>query len=307
MNFVSIDFETANRQRASVCQVGLAKVRGGRIEATDSWYVVPPTGLDSFDPFNIGVHGITSATVTAARGLSWGDSLERCADFIGDLPLIAHNSAFDRSVYEQATRHIGAAVTTRRWECTVDLSRRHLTLPNYKLPTVAAHLGLAEFDHHDATADARVCAQIALGIGTQSALRSFEELWPLRRASTEGNGRSRRFYERGYSQRKAELPQPNPAADRAHPLFGQHVVITGDLEDKTRWEVFEALAHRGATVQQNVTRKTTVLILAGLPSIPHGYALSAGTGKEKRVSELRAQGQDIALLSGSDARGLLFR
>ncbi|GAA4282706.1 hypothetical protein GCM10022261_02370 [Brevibacterium daeguense] len=305
MNFVSIDFETANRRRASVCQVGLAKVRDGRIEATDSWYVVPPTGLDSFDPFNIGIHGITGATVTAARGLSWGDSLDRCADFIGDLPLVAHNSAFDRSVYEEATRHIGAAVTTRRWECTVDLSRRHLTLPNYKLPTVAAHLGLAAFDHHDATADARVCAQIALGIGTQSALRSFEELWPLRPASPGGYGR-RRFYERGYSQRKAELPQPNPAADRSHPLFGQHVVITGDLEGRTRWEVFEALAHRGATVQQNVTRRTTALILADRQFIPGDYDPMAGTGKEKRAAELREKGYAVALVSGSDARRLLF-
>ena len=57
----------ANRERASVCQVGLTRVEDGSVSAEDSRYVVPPTGARDFDPWNIRIHHITPDTV--ARNL----------------------------------------------------------------------------------------------------------------------------------------------------------------------------------------------------------------------------------------------
>lgn len=39
MNFVAIDFETANTTRASVCQAGVAIVRNGVVQDVQEWVV----------------------------------------------------------------------------------------------------------------------------------------------------------------------------------------------------------------------------------------------------------------------------
>ena len=174
-DFVAVDFETANARWASVCQVGLTRMRGGQIEAEESWLIRPPTGLD-FDPFNIGIHGITPEMVTDAR--TWAQSLEVFEDFVGDLPLVAHNASFDRSVFTKATELIRQPVPQHRWECSVKLSRRHFRqLPNHKLPTVAAAVGAGDFQHHDACADARACALIVAHVARDLGVSDFNDLW----------------------------------------------------------------------------------------------------------------------------------
>ena len=92
LNFSAIDFETASSKRASVCQVGLTHVRNGRVESTESWYVIPPTGLDDFHPKNVAIHGITAEHLAREGGLGWGESLSRILAACSGVPLVAHNS-----------------------------------------------------------------------------------------------------------------------------------------------------------------------------------------------------------------------
>ena len=55
VTFNSIDVETANADRASICQIGIVHIRDGEIE--DRWQtLVNPE--DWFDPWNISIHGI---------------------------------------------------------------------------------------------------------------------------------------------------------------------------------------------------------------------------------------------------------
>lgn len=56
MNFVAIDFETANRDKASACSVGFVRVTNGRIADTASWLIKPPQGT-YFLPEFIEIHG----------------------------------------------------------------------------------------------------------------------------------------------------------------------------------------------------------------------------------------------------------
>ena len=56
LTFNSIDVETANADRASICQIGMVHVRDGQIE--DRWQaLVNPE--DWFDPWNTSIHGIS--------------------------------------------------------------------------------------------------------------------------------------------------------------------------------------------------------------------------------------------------------
>lgn len=297
LDFVAIDFETANRTSASACQVGVAVVRDGTVVAADGWFIVPPTGLDAFDAWNIRIHGITPDAIVRGGGLSWADSVERLMGIAGGLSFVAHNAPFDRGVMAAACGLTGVPMPANDWRDTVPLARRHLPgLPNHKLPTVSEHLGAAPFAHHDAAADALACAQIAVEVARRAGLHTVADLWPQ-----PAPGASRP----GWAGKNAKPLPPDPAADPAHPLHGRRIVLTGDVAGFTRAELFAALAARGAIVQSSVTKATEVLVIGGVGSVEAGYPLEAGTGKERRAAAYRAAGQPIALLGTDDIRLLL--
>lgn len=305
LEFTAIDFETANRDSASVCQVGVVHVEAGTVVARDSWLVIPPTGMEpgDFDPGNIRIHGIFPSDVRK-KGITWQQSLDRLKAFSRGTALVAHNVSFDRGAFEAACRASGIAPPTLRWEDTLVIARRHLQLPNYKLPTVAAHVGIRKFKHHDAAADAEACAQIAIHVAKEIGARDIDDLWPVRKRSA--STAQHLYYDRASTAKSSELPQPSADADERHPLYGQMVVLTGDLDDMARWDAFEAIAAVGGTPQKGVTLKTTVLIVAGYDRIPANYNPSLGTGKERKAGEyIERRGREITFIGASDFREAL--
>ena len=107
LDFTAIDFETANSSSASACAVGLARVRDGRVVASQGWLIQPPPGHDRFFELNIGIHGIRPEDVTDAK--TWTGQLADLSDFIGDDVLVAHNAGFDMAVLRRACEVTGDA------------------------------------------------------------------------------------------------------------------------------------------------------------------------------------------------------
>ncbi|MCP3426876.1 exonuclease domain-containing protein [Rothia sp. AR01] len=296
LDFVAIDFETANADPASVCQVGVAKVLGGRVVEVDSWLVVPPTGVAAFDPRNVGIHGIKPKDVLRS-GIQWLESARRLERLRGGLPYVAHNAAFDRGVLEAACRMSDVEIPACRWEDTLKISREYLDSPNHKLPTVAQHLGLPRFMHHDAAADAQTCALVAIRIAELAGAGDVDALWP---AGSSAGGAQARWFDRASKAKASELPQPAADAHPGHPLFGHRVVITGEVPGMTRWEVFEAIAAGGGTPQKGVTLKTTLLVVADRLELAGDYDPSAGGGKERKAHEYQGRGKPIRFIGRSD-------
>lgn len=296
LDFVAIDFETANADPASVCQVGVAKVLGGRVVEVDSWLVVPPTGVAAFDPRNVGIHGIKPKDVLRS-GIQWLESARRLERLRDGLPYVAHNAAFDRGVFEAACRMSDVEAPDCRWEDTLKISREYLDPPNHKLPTVAQHLGLPRFMHHDAAADAQACALVAIRIAELAGAADVDALWP---AGSSAGGAQARWFDRASKAKASELPQPAADAHPEHPLFGHRVVITGEIPGMTRWEVFEAIAAGGGTPQKGVTLKTTLLVVADRLELAGDYDPSAGGGKERKAHEYHGRGKPIRFIGRSD-------
>lgn len=165
LDFVAIDFETANRHRGSVCSVGLIRVRDGLIVKERHWLMRPPLTLGGgqFEARNITVHGITYPMVAQKPTFAqWHPHL--VTGLAHDL-LVAHNAAFDSDALRKASAAVNLQNPTNPWLCTVALSRTELpSLPSYKLPQVTAALRLPPFDHHDALADARACARVLIAL-----------------------------------------------------------------------------------------------------------------------------------------------
>lgn len=61
MNFVAIDFETANEKRASACSLGLVVVKNSQI-VDKRYYLIKPKEL-RFAPMNTRIHGLRATDV----------------------------------------------------------------------------------------------------------------------------------------------------------------------------------------------------------------------------------------------------
>ncbi|MCM1028716.1 MAG: 3'-5' exonuclease [Pseudoflavonifractor sp.] len=160
-NFVAIDVETANQYPTSVCSIGAVKVVDGVI--ADTYYeLVKPAPNYYIRRFTEEIHGISRKDTDGARSFPevW-ETLER---FIGTLPLVAHNKAFDERCIRACFSHHGMAYPEYPFYCT--LIKARATIPrrlcgSFTLPSLAAFLGISFDNHHNALADAEACARIA--------------------------------------------------------------------------------------------------------------------------------------------------
>jgi DNA polymerase III subunit epsilon len=132
LDFVAFDVETANYDRGSICAVGWAVVRSGDIVDTGSFLCRPPEPVYWFDPWISRIHGITERDVHDKP--SFGDIVPRLVTGFGDLPIIAHNAAFDIGALREAHSHCGLPWPTLSYGCTLVWSRRLLRLPSNRLP-----------------------------------------------------------------------------------------------------------------------------------------------------------------------------
>ena len=155
--YTFLDVETPNRRQDCICSIGLQRTdAAGRVEYERHFYVDPQQG---FDPANIAVHGITPARVQGCPTFSelWQAEL---ADVLHGSIAVAHYAPFDLSVLNNALSIAGLPKPKLVYLDTCDIARGGLSLPNYKLPTVCAHYGVALRQHHDALTDAEACRGI---------------------------------------------------------------------------------------------------------------------------------------------------
>src|SRR5699024_5715512 len=113
------------------------------------------------EPANIAIHGITAEQVAGEP--AFAEVLPKMVDFVGDLPLVAHNAQFDFTAISRACAAAGIEAPVFNFGCSLALSRSsRLKFHNHRLPTVAPVLGVELRKHHDATEDARACAGITI-------------------------------------------------------------------------------------------------------------------------------------------------
>ena len=177
LNFVAIDFETANGASASPCAVGLVKVAEGKIVDTFSTLIKPPYPNDWFSVGNIKVHGIKPEDVMDAP--SWAEALEQMLLFLGTDDLIAHNAGFDMGVLKASAALIQYELPDLRYGCSLIMARKTYNLESYRLNQVAYAIGHEEFDHHDALADSDACARIVIHMADRHGVSSLDELAEL--------------------------------------------------------------------------------------------------------------------------------
>ena len=272
VDFVSIDVETSCSRSSSICQVGIVGFHQGREVLTYSTLVDP---REPFDRFNVALHGIDAHHV---RGQPhFGKIYGQVARHLHDRVTVAHSS-FDRGALSAAAAQHGRSPFAARWLDSVEVARRAWpSLPNHKLNTVAAHLGLT-FTHHDALNDARVAGLIVVKASEEPGL-----------GLTDWFTSPRKF--------KARAPVARDGGEG--PLAGHSVCMTGDFS-APKADIADQIAAAGGAVTSSVSRKTTMLVL-GVQD-PSTFAGKDKSAKHIKALELRAAGQAIEIVDEAGLR-----
>lgn len=157
--FVALDVETANSNRSSICQLGLAMVDHAGIIETASFLIDPEV---EFAAFNVQLHGIGPETVGGHPAFT--RVLDALRSFLERHPLVQH-SHFDEKAMAAACQRYDLPALAATWHDSVRIARR--AWPELKgngghgLGNLKKVLDL-EFAHHDAGEDARAAAQVVL-------------------------------------------------------------------------------------------------------------------------------------------------
>lgn len=298
LDFVTIDFETANAYRGSPCAVGLVRVRNGAPVSERRWLMRPPQQVDYFDSFNTWLHGISEEMVVNQP--RWHRILTDIVDFIGDDVVVAHNAGFDIGVIRYACAVDNIEWPPMRFLCTMVLARRALSLPSYRLPFVLESLGGLIAEHHDPLADAQAVVEIVCRLAARQGVDTVDA---LARSVGVCIGHMKSGIYRGSVATSvgSGLVQSalNPDADPDGYLYGRVVVFTGTLMSMTRRIAWDECARIGAIAEEDTTRRTNVLVVGDInPAVLRPG--STVTGKTRKAFELQAKGQRIEVMTEGD-------
>jgi DNA polymerase-3 subunit epsilon len=286
MEFVAIDVETANADMASICQVGLAKFKDGRLVGEWSKLIDPE---DYFDFINIDIHGISEKDVIGAPTFS--EVVGELSRFLSDSICVSHTH-FDRVSIGRALDKYSLKPIETTWLDSARVARRtweECAWSGYGLSKVCEIIGY-EFKHHDALEDAKASGQVLIAAIEKSGLNI--EAW-LRRVCQPIDP------SKTYSG-SAISRDGNPEGE----MYGEVLVFTGALEIPRR-EAADLAAGIGCTVASGVTQKTTLLVVGD-------QDITRLAGKDKSAKHLKAEqliakGQKIRIIKESDFKELVVQ
>lgn len=275
-NFFAIDVETANPALSSICQIGIASFRDGRL--CDSWEsLINPE--DYFDPINVSIHGIDEGDVQSSP--SWSEVYPAVCAALQDGIVVSHTT-FDRVSILRACEKNGLPSSEFHWLDSAKVVRRAWPIfskRGYGLANVAAHFSI-QYRAHDALEDARCAGEILLRAIAETGL-SIDQ----------------------WCERVRHPIDPSAAAaitrdgNADGPLHGEVLVLTGSLS-MLRREAADAASAAGCEVDARVTERTTVLVV-GDQDI-RKLAGHEKSSKHRKAEDMIARGQKIRIIGESD-------
>jgi len=309
-SYVTIDFETANPQRASACAVGVVRVDDDRITHAWSTLIDPET---DFTSMNISVHGIRPDDVVGAP--TFPDVVvEIMATAEGTEALVAHNASFDLQVLARSAERYGLLLPPIPFACTRVMARHWWPgMPTYGLGYLVHQLDLldqiGEGAHHEALWDAKACQAIAaLGIQTagSATLTDAAEAANVRLGTLWSRGGYEGCVSSGSNFVPSALqPSLDAEPDPNNPLFGVTVCITGSLDHLTRRDAQQLVVDAGGEAVNNMSKRVNLLVVGNLD--PERLAGHSTSTKVRAAAELAGNGHPIEVIDAADFMAMVAR
>lgn len=306
MDFVAIDFETANSKRTSACSLGIVSVKNSQIVEKRSWLIYPQPF--EFNYFNTLVNGFNENQLRNKPRFS--DCWEEIKPYLENQTIVAHNASFDVSVLLNTLDYYNICYPRSKYLCSFKASRMVFSnLLNYSLDTIADSLGIS-FCHHDALEDAEATAKILIhmiSLTGCTCVDDFANNINLRLGTISDSNYSSCQYIKGeptHSTKSHTVPLSKRITaavkefDNSNEFYNKTVVFTGALNGISRTQAYQIVANLGGLLAERITRKTDFLILGQQDyKLLKGHSLSS---KTRKAIEYANTGTGIQIVSEAD-------
>lgn len=291
LDFITIDFETANTYYDSACAVGVVGVADGEIVAK-CYSLLRPEG--KFLPENTAIHGITEADVQDAP--TFEEAWTELRALFGQCAVLAHNAFFDMCVLKHSLPEWEANHLEFKYIDTASLCRDFVSGAK-DLAHCAEELGASLEHHHNALDDAIACAEIVLACIERSGAKNLGDLCfsmpnvkihnfsELDAPTGYTPGKKKTAYKT--NPRVSEIKCTAECVDANNPLCGKAIVFTGELSID-RSEAMQIAVNAGAVVRSGVSKKTNYLVVGTQDKQLVGD--DGLSGKEEKAYALNASG-----------------
>lgn len=321
-----LDFETANHQPNSACQLGIAIVEPWKIIREKRWMIRPQRLY--FSPRCVAVHGITAKDVLNAP--TWEEIWPEVSQWIDGSVIVAHNAGFDANVLMSTCLAHEIAISPIDVLCTRLISKRSWpALRSHSLASMAEYLSIV-FAHHDALEDAKVSARLLIEAASKSGAEDLEQLeeqlglvrgrvWSdrvrhprtVRRsrietvAETPARYEPKRFNKDGSPLQSGKQQRPRRIADEIlrnslgnSPFAGKYMVLVGTLLGLDREDSAAFLSQLGARVQSDINMQTQYIIQGTLSESDLAQSLAGiSARRQKDIADRNEDGQALTILS----------
>lgn len=305
MNFVALDFETANHKRDSVCEIGIAIVNDGQVQEQRSWLVRPRENW--FNRMNTQIHGIDAEKV--AKEPEFDEIWQQVKHYFEDGYVVAHNASFDLSVLRHVLGLYQIPFPELGYACSLQVARRAWRgFPSYGLGPLSQRFGIS-LNHHAAGSDAEASAHIMLRAMEEYGLGAFEEIeekFGLRVGRLYANGyipSGRIRPQKKKKQRLQSLPIDLSRVNKDHPLYGKAVVFTGTLKSMSRAEAQRAVIEAGGHATNYINEQTHYLVLSEKVFTNIGQGVK--NNKVQQAERVAGNGHPVELISEQQFLNLL--
>lgn len=321
-----LDFETANHQPNSACQLGIAIVEPWKIIREKRWMIRPQRLY--FSPRCVAVHGITAKDVLNAP--TWEEIWPEVSQWIDGSVIVAHNAGFDANVLMSTCLAHEITIPPIDVLCTRLISKRSWpALRSHSLASMAEYLSIV-FAHHDALEDAKVSARLLIEAASKSGAEDLEQLeeqlglvrgrvWSdrvrhprtVRRsrietvAETPARYEPKRFNKDGSPLQSGKQQRPRRIADEIlrnslgnSPFAGKYMVLVGTLLGLDREDSAAFLSQLGARVQSDINMQTQYIIQGTLSESDLAQSLAGiSARRQKDIADRNEDGQALTILS----------
>lgn len=271
LDFVAIDFETANVER-DACAVGLVLYQDG-IAAHTYYTLINPHSY--FDAGCTAIHGITAADVEGAP--DWPEVYAYIFPLLRHYPAVSH-TPFDHSVLVRMCAGNDLKIPKLTWYDSCNLFQQNRPgLACYRLNYLCDCFGIS-LRHHEALSDAEACGQLFLML-LQDESTAIYPFFPSQR-------------KKGYFRPRTEEPadmdsDTDPSQDencfeapaKKEPIFvmpeisfddvdfsleDATICITGEAPGVPRPDLIEAAQYFGAKVASSCSRKVDYIFIGAV-------------------------------------------
>ncbi len=300
LDFVSIDFETANNRNNSACSIGLVAVKNMEIIEKKYYLIQPPTL--TFDKINIEINGITPEDVKDKPTFLniWNEIKGYFYNII-----IAHNAQFDMSVLKCLQLEYNLNIPDFKYMDSISISTKACDgdVKN-SLEARANALNVVLNNHHNALDDAMTCANIVIESIRKCKKQSFQKF--INAYSSISVRQFSELKHQEYFRKPVPINNYNnikisdivancDLADCNHLFYGKNIVITGNFHKYDRKEVLQLIANLGGILKSSVSRNTDYLIVGQQDiTLVGDDGLSS---KQEKAYKLIEDGYDIKIIN----------